>query len=100
MLLSILQISSSFDEFSWNFCAWFSRMIGPSLLKMRRPLVYLLIKNILGFNSVVFSVVDDVPVDSETSMVTSSISKICQLSLIHRSKIYVHAFIRMCVRAL
>ena len=52
---------------------------------MRRPLVYLLIKNILGFNNVVFSVVGDVPVDSETSMVTSSISKICRLSLIHRS---------------
>ena len=37
--------------------------------------------NILGFNGVVHSVVGDVPVDSEASVVTSSISKICQLSL-------------------
>ena len=33
--------------------------------------------NIPGFNSVVLSVVGDVPVDSEAPVVTSSISRIC-----------------------
>ena len=56
--------------------------------------------NILGFNGFVHLVVGDVLVDSEAPMVTSSISRICRLSLIHRSKIYVHVFIRMSVRAL
>ena len=37
--------------------------------------------NILGFNGVVLSVVDDVPVDSEESMVNSSISRICRRSI-------------------
>jgi len=37
--------------------------------------------NSLGFNDVVFSVVDNVTLSSETSMVTSSISMICRLSL-------------------
>jgi len=37
--------------------------------------------NILGFNSVVHSVVGDVPVDSEAPVVTSLISRICWLSL-------------------
>jgi len=32
--------------------------------------------NIIGLNSVVFSVVDDIPVDSETHVVTLSISRI------------------------
>ena len=36
--------------------------------------------NILGFSNVVLSVVNDVPVDSEVCVVTSSISRICCLS--------------------
>jgi len=37
--------------------------------------------NILGFNGVVHSVEGDVFVDNETSVVTSSISRICRLGL-------------------
>ena len=37
--------------------------------------------NILGFNGVMHSVVGDVLVDSEVPVVTSSISRICRLSL-------------------
>ena len=52
--------------------------------------------NIIGLNSVVFSVVDDIPVDSETHMVTLLISSICWLSKdAHRSKDCVHVFIRV-----
>ena len=42
---------------------------------------FLMKTNILGFNGVVHSVKDDVSVDSEASVVTSPISRICRLSL-------------------
>ena len=53
--------------------------------------------NILGFNSVVHSVVGDVPVDSKTPVVTSSISMICIAGSVfkdaHRGRICVRVFI-------
>lgn len=54
----------------------------------------------LGFNDIVLSVVGDTPIDSEVPVVTSSISKICRLSLLedpHRGRVCVRMFIGMSV---
>ena len=71
--------------------------------------------NIVGFNGIVFSVVGDVPVDSKTPVVTSSISRfagsvfedvrrgrICRFVFedAHRGKICVCVFIGVSVCAL
>jgi len=59
--------------------------------------------NILGFDGVVLSVVDDIFVDSKTSVVTLSILRICQRSVFedaHEDRVCVCAFIGMNVRAL
>ena len=48
----------------------------------------------LGFNGVVHSVVDDVSIDSETFVVTSSISRICRLNL---SEVLIGVGLRACI---
>ena len=52
---------------------------------------------ILRFNGAVFSVVDDVPVDSEASVVTSSISRFASSTQFfgdaHRGKVCVRAYV-------
>ena len=50
--------------------------------------------NILGFNDIVLLVVGDVPVDSEALVVTSSISRICRLSL---SEVLIGVGLRTCI---
>jgi hypothetical protein len=57
---------------------------------------------VLGFNGAIFLVEGDVPVDSETHVVTSSISRFAGLTQFfggaHKSRIYVRAFIGVSVR--
>ena len=53
---------------------------------------------ILKFNCIVLSVVDDVSVDSVTSVITLLILKICRLN--HMNRIYVRAFIELSVRTI
>ena len=50
--------------------------------------------NILGFNGVVHPVVGDISVDSGAPVVTSSISRICRLSL---SEILIGVGLRACI---
>jgi len=52
--------------------------------------------NILGFNGIVHSVVGDVPVNSEAPVVTSSISRICRLSLRRCSACVVSVCVILC----
>jgi len=58
---------------------------------------------ILGFNGIMLSVVGDVPVDSEASVVTSSISRFAGPTQFyrgaHRGRVYVRAFIWVSVRS-
>ncbi len=58
--------------------------------------------NFLGFNSIVLSVVSDVPVDNETSVVTLSILRIYRpiFEDAHRGTVCVRAFIGVSVRVL
>jgi hypothetical protein len=55
------------------------------------------------FNGVIFLVVGDVPVDSETSVMTSSISRFADPTQFfggaHRDRVCVHAFIAVSVRS-
>ena len=56
----------------------------------------------LEFNGVVLSMIDDVPVNSEIFVLTSSISRICQLIFenARRVRIYVRVHRDMCVRVM
>ena len=56
--------------------------------------------NFPGFNDFVLSVVGDVPVDSETPVVTSSISRICRPGDAHRGRGCVRVFIGVGVSVL
>jgi hypothetical protein len=50
--------------------------------------------NFLKFNGVVLSVIDDVPVDSEATMICSSISMICRLRF---SEVLIWIGLRACI---
>ena len=58
---------------------------------------------ISGFNGTILSVVGDVPVDSKTRVVTSSISRIAGPTQFfggaHRGRVCVHTFIEVSVRS-
>ena len=58
---------------------------------------------ISGFNGTILSVVGDVPVDSKTRVVTSSISRIAGPTQFfggaHRNRVCVHAFIGVSARS-
>ena len=58
--------------------------------------------NIPGFNGFMLSVVGDAPVDSEASVMVSSISGICRpvFGGAHRGRVGVRVFIGMSVHAL
>ena len=55
-----------------------------------------------GFNGAILLVIGDVPVDNETPVVTSSISKFTRSTQFfvgaHMGRVYIRAFIRMNVR--
>ena len=74
--------------FSTHQLIWIEGAKGPVAQWLQNPGQHLrswirlpMGANILGFNGVVYSVVGDVPVDSEAPVVTSSISRICRPSL-------------------
>ena len=100
VLIKIWIVFFSYSTKICSFCLWKNNKVSGNILQsqMCQPYSLVVIKasvasevlgstslgaNILGFNGVVHSVVDDVPVDSERLclVATSSISKICRLSL-------------------